>query len=142
MQVSHSDMSHPPNVKDLLQRNADIVATHQPIDTFVEHFKAGKQAPDVAIVTCADPRCIPERFLNLNLWDAVVVRCVGADVKEILPTLVVIDMLAGLKEIMIIDHTNCGGLMYRDDDVKAMLKARAPDLSNDIDNMTFGAITG
>lgn len=93
-------------------------------------------------MTCADPRCIPERFLNLNMWEAVVLRNAGSNVKAALPSLIAIDSVVGLQEIMIINHTDCGALGFRDDSIKSTLYGRAPSMENEINAMKFGEITG
>ena len=54
----------PLQVTDLLERNKKYVAgNHQPIPYFSEL----KTLPSLIIVTCVDPRLIPEQFLSLNV---------------------------------------------------------------------------
>lgn len=131
-----------PNVQEFISRHAEYQHHHDPISTFDEWFTAGGEGPKVAVVTCADPRCIPERFLNLNMWEAVVLRNAGSNVKAALPSLIAIDSVVGLQEIMIINHTDCGALGFRDDSIKSTLYGRAPSMENEINAMKFGEITG
>lgn len=133
-------MSTIPTVADLVGRNSEYTVQHDPIATFQERFQSGQKGPGVAIVTCADPRCIPENFLNLKTWDAVVIRTAGSNVKAALPSLVAIDALVGLQEIMVINHTDCGAQAYRDDPIRASLKERAQGMGPEIDKMEFGQI--
>lgn len=135
-------MSASPTVADLLLRNVEYEAQHDPIATFEERFESGLKGPSVAIVTCADPRCIPENFLKLNTWDAVVIRTAGSNVKAALPSLIAIDALVGLQEIMVINHTDCGAQAFRDESIRTSLKVRAHSMSADIDRMEFGQIVG
>lgn len=131
-----------PHVQDLLSRNSEYQRSHIPTTTFEERFSAGDSPPKVAVVTCADPRCIPEKFLNLSIWEVVVIRTAGSNVKGALTSLIAIDKLAGLEEIMIINHTDCGGQMFRDDTLKSSLHNLAPQLKSEIDAMDFGQIVG
>lgn len=135
-------MSNIPTVIDLLGRNAEYKAVHSPIATFEERFRSGMNPPSVAIVTCADPRCIPENFLKLDTWDAVVLRIAGSNVKTALPSIIAIDDLVGLQEIMVINHTDCGAQAFRDDSIRAALKERAPEMATKAESMEFGQITG
>lgn len=131
-----------PNVQELVNRQTKYQQHHDPISTFDERFRAGDKGPSVAVVTCADPRCIPEQFLKLEVWDAVVLRTAGSNVKAALPSIIAIDSLVGLQEIMIINHTDCGALAFRDDSIKSLLHERAPDMNQEVDAMEFGEITG
>lgn len=133
-------MSETPTVADLILRNTQYKAHHNPIATLQERAGSGLKGPSVAIVTCADPRCMPEEFLKLKIWDAVVIRTAGANVKTALPSLIAIDELVGLQEIMVINHTDCGAQIFRDDSIRTSLKERALNMSSDIDEMEFGQI--
>ncbi|KAK5093101.1 hypothetical protein LTR70_002042 [Exophiala xenobiotica] len=135
-------MSHPPTASDLIARNTTYQPTHHPTATLSERFASGLKGPTVAIIACPDPRCIPETFLNLTTWDAVVIRTAGSNVTAALPTLIAIDKLVGLQEIMVVNHTDCGALMYRDDEIRETLRARAPRMAHVIEQMAFGEITG
>lgn len=134
-------MSALPTVADLIVRNAEYKAQHESIATLQERAGSGLKGPSVAIVTCADPRCIPENFLKLNTWDAVVIRTAGSNVKAALPSLVAIDGLVGLQEIMIINHTDCGAQIFRDEAIRASLKERAQGMGVEINSMEFGEIS-
>lgn len=134
-------MSTLPSVANLVSRNSEYRAHHEPIATFQARLESGSKLPGVAVVTCADPRCIPENFLKLETWDAIVIRTAGSNVKTALPSIIAIDQLVGLQEIMVINHTDCGALAFRDNAIRTTLKERAPDMSSHIENMEFGQIT-
>lgn len=57
------------------------------------------------------------------------------------PGLIAIDILVGLQEIMIINHTDCGALLVRDATIKEKLRKRAPEAVKAINEMSFGEIT-
>lgn len=140
--IDKSIMSALPSTADLIGRHSEYATKHEPIATFQERVQAGQKLPNVAIITCADPRCIPEDFLKLRTWDAIVIRTAGSNVKAALPSLVAIDELVKLREIMVINHTDCGALAFRDDAIRRALTERAPSMSAHIESMEFGQITG
>lgn len=54
----------PLQVTDLLERNRNYAAAnHEPIP----HFADLKTLPNLVVVTCVDPRLIPEQFLGLHV---------------------------------------------------------------------------
>jgi carbonic anhydrase len=128
-------------ISALQARHEAYLPTHQPIPTFAELGPLGKIG-HLAVVTCADPRCIPENFLGINTGEAVVFRNAGGNIQMALPNILAIDALIGLNEIMVIKHTDCGTLAYTDKGVKGALKERAPGLEKEIDEMEIGSIAG
>ncbi|OQV07608.1 hypothetical protein CLAIMM_12013 [Cladophialophora immunda] len=136
------------------------VKDHQPIPTFEEIIKSGNDLPQIVIsenhgsenavlemlnplpVTCADPRCIPENIFKLKTLEAVVLRVAGGNAQYVLNHLLSIDSLVHFREAIIVQHTDCGATHFRDAVVKEELAQRAPDAKAEIDNMTFGEITG
>ena len=81
----------------------------------------GKQA---AIVACMDARLETGRMLGLEEGDAHVIRNAGGVVTEdVLRSLVISQRLLGTREIILIHHTDCGMLTFKDDDVKAGIEA-------------------
>ena len=77
-----------------------------------------------AIVTCMDARMDPAALLGLDAGDAHVIRNAGGVVTEdVIRSLVISQRLLGTEEIMVIHHTQCGMLTFRDDDVKAAIEA-------------------
>lgn len=130
-----------PTTQDLLSRNAEYSRTHEPIPLFEEVYGSGNRLPTVAVVTCADPRCIPEKFFDVDLMKIIVIRNAGSNVEEALRSIIPIDDVVKLDEIMVIDHTDCGATFYRDNKLREMLKKRAPSKAEQVDKMTFGEVT-
>ena len=77
-----------------------------------------------AIVACMDARIETGRLLGLQEGDAHVIRNAGGVVTEdVLRSLVISQRLLGTTEIVLIHHTDCGMVTFRDDDVKARIEA-------------------
>jgi carbonic anhydrase len=75
-----------------------------------------------AVVTCMDARLDPAKFLGLEEGDAHVIRNAGGIVTDdALRSLVISHNLLGTEEVLVIDHTDCGMLTFKDEDVQAQL---------------------
>ena len=98
---------------DLLERNA----------SYAEAFHKGDlplpPARKLAVLACMDARLDVHGLLGLELGDAHVIRNAGGVVSDdALRSLVISQRLLGTEEIVLIHHTDCGMLTFRDDDVK------------------------
>jgi carbonic anhydrase len=80
-------------------------------------------ARGVALVTCMDARLHPEKLLGLEVGDAQVIRNAGGRVSEdAIHSLVISERLLGTEEIVVIHHTDCGKLIFSNEDLTAKLK--------------------
>ena len=81
-------------------------------------------APKIAIVTCADPRLSDiEQMLGLAEGDADMIRNFGTVIDDdSVRSLVVSTRVLGSREIMIINHTDCGMLRFIDGDLEDRLR--------------------
>ena len=76
-------------------------------------------AKKVAVVACMDARLDPARVLGLEEGDAHVIRNAGGVISDdAIRSLTISQRLLGTEEIVLIHHTDCGMLTFRDDDVK------------------------
>lgn len=103
---------------ELLQNNA----------RYAESFDKGDlpspPARGVAVVACMDARLDTHKLLGLDEGDAHVIRNAGGVVSDdAIRSLVISQRLLGTREIIIIQHTDCGMLTFRDDDVKDAIEA-------------------
>lgn len=70
-----------------------------------------------------DARLDVYALLGLRLGEAHVIRNAGGVVSEdVVRSLLISQRLLGTREIMLIHHTDCGMLTFRDDDVKAQIE--------------------
>jgi carbonic anhydrase len=101
-------------------------------------------ARQVAVVACMDARLNPYGILGLREGDAHVIRNAGGVVTEdVIRSLVISQRLLGTREVILIHHTECGMLTFKDDAVKAQIEADTglrppfaleafPDLDGDV----------
>lgn len=79
-------------------------------------------ARKVAVVACMDARLDPARILGLQEGDAHVIRNAGGRAQDAVRSLVISQQLLGTREIVVIHHTDCGMLTFRDADLQARLR--------------------
>ncbi len=94
---------------------------------YAASFEAGDvpapPARKVAVVTCMDARLHPEKFLGLEAGDAHVIRNAGGRISEdAIRSLVISERLLGTEEIVVIHHTDCGMLTFRNEDLTEKIK--------------------
>ena len=78
----------------------------------------------LAVVACADARIDVHRILVLEEGDAHVIRNAGGVITDdVIRSLVISQRLLGTREVMLIHHTDCGMLKFRDDDFKDSIEA-------------------
>jgi len=88
---------------EVLRANAAFAAE------FADGGLARPPARGLAVVTCIDGRIDPLRALGLAAGDANVLRNAGARVTDdVLRSLVVSRHLLGMRETMVVGHTDCG----------------------------------
>jgi len=103
---------------DFLAHNEAYAATFDPA--------AFTPAPrkHVAIVTCMDARIPVFAVLGLQAGDAHIIRNAGGIVSDdVLRSLLISQRSLGTREIVLMHHTNCGLLTFRDDELAAALEA-------------------
>jgi carbonic anhydrase len=80
-------------------------------------------ARKLAIVACMDARLTVSQLLGLKTGEAHIIRNAGGIVTEdALRSLIISHHLLGTNEIMIINHTDCGMLTFKDDDLRKKLQ--------------------
>lgn len=95
---------------------------------YAEGFDKGQlSAPPVcrvAVVACMDARLDPAGVLGLEEGDAHVIRNAGGVVTDdVIRSLVISQRLLATEEIVLIHHTDCGMLTFRDDELKDAIEA-------------------
>ncbi len=98
-------------------------ANKQYADDFTKGGKPMPPAKKVAVVACMDARIETGRLLGLEEGDAHVIRNAGGVVTDdVIRSLAISQRLLGTTEIVLIHHTDCGMLTFKDDEVKAQIE--------------------
>jgi carbonic anhydrase len=99
---------------DQLVENASAYAAR-----FDKHDLPMPPARKVAIVACMDARLNPYGLLGLAEGDAHVIRNAGGAVTpDVIRSLAISQRLLGTEEVVLIHHTGCGMLTFRDDEFR------------------------
>lgn len=106
-----------PAITDFLEAN----------QSYAENFTKGDKplppAKRVAVVACMDARIETGRLLGLEEGDAHVIRNAGGVITDdVIRSLAISQRLLGTEEIVLIHHTDCGMLTFKDDGVKAQIE--------------------
>lgn len=101
---------------DLLKNNEDYAARFDKADLPIP------PARKVAVVACMDARLDVYRMLGLTEGDAHVFRNAGGVVTDdVIRSLAISQRLLGTNEIVLIHHTDCGMVSFKDDELKAQI---------------------
>jgi carbonic anhydrase len=92
----------------------------------------------VAILTCIDARLDPATFLGLQEGDAHVIRNAGGRASEdALRALVISQRLLGTCEVVVIHHTDCGKLTFRNEQLRSQIQQELGADASAIDFLPF-----
>lgn len=85
----------------------------------------------LAVLACMDARLTVEEVLGLRTGDAHIIRNAGGlATDDALRSLVISQHLLGTEEIIVIEHTGCGMLTFRDEEVRQQI---AEQTGTDVD---------
>jgi carbonic anhydrase len=103
---------------DVLRNNAQYAESFDKADLPLP------PALNMAVVACMDARLDTHKLLGIQEGDAHVIRNAGGVVTDdVIRSLVISQRLLGTREVVLIHHTDCGMLTFRDDDVKDAIQA-------------------
>jgi carbonic anhydrase len=96
-------------------------------DRYAEGFNKGDlplpPAKQVAVVACMDARLDVSKLLGLEEGDAHVIRNAGGVVTDDeIRSLAISQRLLGTREIVLIHHTDCGMLTFKDDEFREQIE--------------------
>jgi carbonic anhydrase len=123
---------------ELLRNNQDYAAS------FASGDLPMPPGTHVAVVACMDARLNVYGALGLREGDAHVIRNAGGVVTDdVIRSLTISQRLLGTREVILVHHTDCGMLTFKDDAVKADIEAETglrppfaleafPDLEQDV----------
>ncbi|PMD51886.1 beta carbonic anhydrase clade D [Hyaloscypha bicolor E] len=105
-----------PIQENLVTKNKEYASS------FTDGHLALPPAKKYAVVTCMDARIDPALAYGINLGDAHVIRNAGASAKDALRSLVISEQLLGTEEILLIKHTGCGMLTFKNEDAAGIVR--------------------
>ena len=119
-------------VDQLLDANRDFARG------FADGGKPAAPTRGIAVVTCMDARIDPARALGLEIGDAHVIRNAGGRVSDdAIRSLIVSITMLDTREVVVIQHTDCGMQTFTNDDMHARLAAERGADASHIDFLPF-----
>lgn len=96
-------------------------------EIYAKNFKQGNlpmpPAKKLAVVACMDARLVLSQILGTGIGDIHMIRNAGGIVTEdALRSLIISHYLLDTRQFIIINHTDCGMLTFKDDDLLARLQ--------------------
>lgn len=89
-------------------------------------------------MTCMDARIDPAAAFGISLGDAHVIRNAGGIAADSLRSIVLSNQLLGTKEILVVKHTGCGMLTFKNEDAHAVIaKNLGPEVAEEIKGLDF-----
>jgi carbonic anhydrase len=98
-------------------------------EAYASNFKLGDlampPARKLAILACMDARITVEQVCGLKTGEAHIIRNAGGIATEdALRSLIISHHLLGTQEFIVINHTDCGMLSFKDDALRQQLEAK------------------
>jgi carbonic anhydrase len=85
-----------------------------------------------------DARIDPAAAFGISLGDAHVIRNAGGIAADSLRSIVLSNQLLGTKEILVVKHTGCGMLTFKNEDAHAVIaKNLGPEVAEEIKGLDF-----
>ena len=79
---------------------------------------------EIVVVTCMDTRINPYHILNIDVGDVHLLRNAGGIVTEdIVRSILISQRKLGTREVIVIQHTDCGMMKFKDDELKAEVES-------------------
>lgn len=96
-------------------------------ENYAANFKQGDlpmpPAKNLAVVACMDARMAVPEILGIENGDAHIIRNAGGIVnQETLRSLLISTRLLGTREIIVLNHTGCGMMTFKDEDLLRQLR--------------------
>ncbi|MCJ1225803.1 hypothetical protein MMC12_002452 [Toensbergia leucococca] len=121
-------------VQALLKNNHAFTETwHKP--PTMEQMRAAQVqgGGGIIILTCLDPRCIPEQFFGPLLRTPVIRNAGGRASKDAVTSITVLRSLMNAAAVLVVHHTDCGMTHVTEESLRKDAKTRTPEAEAEID---------
>ncbi|KIW27231.1 uncharacterized protein PV07_06989 [Cladophialophora immunda] len=135
MSSPNTAITYGPSVDELLERNKQYAAGHQPIPSLMARMRNDPKAygPHVVIVSCFDSRANPMNFFNIAIRECLVLRNVGGRFASAAGDLAALDTLFHVSQIILVHHSNCGASHVTKQQVLEGVHQKRPDFKGSVE---------
>ncbi|EXJ58201.1 carbonate dehydratase [Cladophialophora yegresii CBS 114405] len=103
-----------------IQKNVEA-ASEAYSSSFSQGHLALPPAKKYLVLTCMDARIDPAQAFGIRLGDAHVIRNAGASAQDALRSVIISQQLVGTQEIVLVKHTGCGMLTFKNEDAYGLV---------------------
>ncbi|EHL03210.1 hypothetical protein M7I_0723 [Glarea lozoyensis 74030] len=93
----------------------------------------------VILISCCDPRIIPEEFGLFKREEYVVVRNAGGRAEPAIRDICVLSTMTEITDVVVIHHSDCGMTHLTNDAIRSSMKSRGLG-DEKLDTFEFGEI--
>jgi len=104
-----------------IQKNVEATSEEYS-SSFSQGHLALPPAKKYLVLTCMDARIDPARAFGIGLGDAHVIRNAGASAQDALRSIIISEQLLGTQEIVLVKHTGCGMLTFKNSDAFSIVE--------------------
>ncbi|KAK3359565.1 carbonic anhydrase [Lasiosphaeria hispida] len=104
-----------------IQKNVEATS-EQYSSSFTKGDLVLPPAKKYLVLTCMDARIDPAQAFGIELGDAHVIRNAGASAVDALRSIVISEQLLGTTEIVLVKHTGCGMLTFKNEDAYGVVE--------------------
>jgi len=104
--------------KNLVKKNAQYASSFDKGDLPLPPAK------NYVVVTCMDARIDPASAFGIDLGDAHVIRNAGGNARDALRSIIISNQILGTTEILIIKHTGCGMVTFKNEDALGLVEKK------------------
>src|SRR5919112_5536903 len=116
-------------IQDIFNSNEKYVKDYR-----YSHLKP-MPSKKIAVLACMDARLLIEDILGLNIGEAHIIRNAGGiATDDAIRSLIISHELLGTEEFVVINHTDCGMLKYKDQDLQKKISDK---FNIDASNLKF-----
>ncbi|KAK5199081.1 hypothetical protein LTR99_001121 [Exophiala xenobiotica] len=115
-----------------IQKNVEA-ASEKYSSSFTKGHLALPPAKKYLVLACMDARIDPAQAFGIELGDAHAIRNAGASAHDALRSIVISEQLLGTQEIVLVKHTGCGMLTFKNEDAYGLVeKNLGPDAAAEV----------
>jgi len=104
-----------------IQKNVEATSEEYS-SSFSQGHLALPPAKKYLVLTCMDARIDPAQAFGIGLGDAHVIRNAGASAHDALRSIIISEQLLGTQEIVLVKHTGCGMLTFKNSDAFSIVE--------------------
>ncbi|KAF1988680.1 carbonic anhydrase [Aulographum hederae CBS 113979] len=131
--------SHSGNLDLFLANNAEFVKDFKEPPHMVDIRKQAEATGKATIVlTCVDPRSVPEQFFGPKFDGGVLRNAGGRASADVVRSIAFLRSLAFVKTVAVVHHTDCGMTHLTDEEATKEALERTPAAKDEIENTNWG----